>query len=330
MGALGRIADDGIALALKLRREIANHPATRGLYRELANRNLFADLYQHDRLLADQVRVEAYRCAIAKHVKPGDVVLDLGTGSGLLAMLAAKAGARKVYAIDHGPLIDAARAVAEDNGLSTIEFQRVNSRRFSCQEKLDVILQEQIGDALFEEQMVEHVADLHDRLLKPGGLILPGRFELFVDPIELRASRPFAWQQEIAGLRFSALRSLVQEQPRTYRFKPLPPSDFAHFLTRSEPVLRFDLRNVSGSDLPKQVIYQRPVATAGRFDGFCVHFRARFDDEIAFDTSPFGAHTSWRNPLLRVETRQCAIGETIGLRLSVADWADPTTWCWEE
>jgi type I protein arginine methyltransferase len=329
MSAFAKIAGGGIDLALSLRREIARHPATRDLYRELANRNLFNDLYLHDRMLADGVRVEAYRRAIAKHVKPGDVVLDLGTGSGLLALLAAKAGAAKVYAIDHGLWVDAARAVAEDNGLTNIDFQRVNSRRFNCPEKIDILLQEQIGDALFEEQMIANVVDLRDRLLKPGGLILPARFELFVDPVQLREPRSFAWQQEIAGIRFSALRELSEQQPATYRFKPLPPSDYDHFLTRSEAVLSFDLNTVRAvEDLPGVIAYQRVVTAAGRLDGFCLHFKAGFDDELAFDSSPFGKPTSWRNPLLRIPSRDCAAGELITLRLEAADWTDPTTWKW--
>jgi type I protein arginine methyltransferase len=328
MGALSELFGTGIDGALRLRRAVSTHPLTRDLYRELANRNLFTDLYQHDRLLADGVRVEAYRRAIEKHVKPGDVVVDLGTGSGLLALMAGKAGAAKIYAIDHGPLTDTARAVAADNGLSNVEFQRVNSRRFSCAEKVDVILQEQIGDALFEEQMIENVGDLRDRLLKPGGKILPSRFELFVDPVQLREARPFSWEQVIAGIRFSALRKLGEEQPPTYRFKPLPPGDFERFLTRSESVMGFDLMSATTRDLPASIAYQRPVSAAGRFDGYCVHFRARFDDELEFTTSPFAPHTSWRNPLLRMEAREVRAGETLGLRLDAADWAEPKTWNW--
>jgi len=72
------------------------------------------------------------------------------------------------------------------------------------------------------------------------------------------------------------------------------------------------------------------VAAAGRFDGYCLHFRARFDDEIVLEDAPFSAHTCWRNPLLRMETRHCARGEPIGLRLDAPDWADPTTWSWGE
>jgi protein arginine N-methyltransferase 1 len=327
--ALRRLLNAGIDGALRLRRAAAANPIARELYRELANRNLFTDLYQHDRLLADRVRVGAYQKAIEKHVKPGDVVLDLGTGSGLLALLAAKAGAARVYAIDHGPLIAGARAVAEDNGLKAVEFLQVNSRRFTCPEKVDVILQEQIGDALFEEDMIGNVSDVRDRLLRPGGIILPSRFELSIDPVQLREPRPFAWEQVISGIRFSALRKLANEQAATYRFKPLLPTEFDHFLTRSEPVLSFDLRSVRPrDDLPPSIDYRRPVIAAGRLNGYCVHFRARFDDEIAFSTSPFEPHTSWRNPLLRTETAKKSAGESVVLRLDAPDWSDPTTWSW--
>src|ERR1044072_1226466 len=69
---------------------------------QMRNRRLFADLYQHDRMLADRARVDAYWEALSKHVREGDVVLDLGSGTGVLSFFAAKQGAR-VHGIEHSP-----------------------------------------------------------------------------------------------------------------------------------------------------------------------------------------------------------------------------------
>ena len=87
---------------------VGQSAAARRLIYAVRNRSLFTDLFTHERMLSDRVRVDTYHAAIFKHVKPGDVVVDLGTGTGVLAFFAANAGAREVHAIEHGPMAEAA------------------------------------------------------------------------------------------------------------------------------------------------------------------------------------------------------------------------------
>ena len=134
---------------------------------DLVNEANFSGLSEHEEMLSDSVRVDAYHRAIARHVEPGDVVLDLGTGSGLLAFMASHAGARKVYAIEHSDFIDVAREIARHNGFTNIEFIQTNSREFRPPEPVDVLLHEQMGDELFNENLLENVLDLRDRSLRP-------------------------------------------------------------------------------------------------------------------------------------------------------------------
>ena len=91
----------------------------------LLNFQYFANLTRHDDMLADRARVDTYFKAIDEHVRDGDEVIDLGTGTGLLSCFAARAGARLVHAIEYGPIIDAARDVAKENGLTNIHFHCV-------------------------------------------------------------------------------------------------------------------------------------------------------------------------------------------------------------
>src|SRR5258708_39387880 len=74
-------------------------------YREF-NLWYFSSFYEQERMLADTLRTDFYQAAIARHIQPGDRVIDLRTGTGILAALAARRGAASVYAIDHSEILD--------------------------------------------------------------------------------------------------------------------------------------------------------------------------------------------------------------------------------
>jgi len=74
---------------------LGSSPRLRVLLYDLSNRQEFGDLYEHEKMLADTVRIDTYKRAIQKHIGPEDVVLELGTGFGILAFFAAKQDAKK-------------------------------------------------------------------------------------------------------------------------------------------------------------------------------------------------------------------------------------------
>src|SRR5262245_2389511 len=97
-------------------------------------------------LVRDEVRTGAYRDALRKVVRPGDVVLDIGTGSGVLALLACQAGAGRVYAVESSPILSVARELAEANGLGDrVVFVSGDARRLELPERVDVIVAELIS-----------------------------------------------------------------------------------------------------------------------------------------------------------------------------------------
>jgi protein arginine N-methyltransferase 1 len=269
----------------------------------------------HEAMLADDIRVETYRRAINRHVKKGDVVLDLGAGTGILSFFAVGAGASKVFAIEASSIIETAKYLARANGISTIEFVRSNSREVSLPEKVDVILQEQMADWIDGENMIANVTDLRDRCLKPGGRILPNRFQVFLEPVQLLpdARRPFIWEHQIAGIDFSSLKALPPPALAKYRLKLLRLHSVEKMLSAPEPLFEFDLESMRPGDIPQRINHRLTIVDAGRLDGLCFSWRAMFDDDIVIDTHPNADNRPfhWPNLLYRLEAEPVSAGQEL-------------------
>ena len=119
----------------------------------------------HLSMLVDDVRTGAYRQAISQVVKSGDVVVDVGCGSGILTFLACRAGARHVYAIESEPVIEMAKLVAGQNGFQDkVTFLNDVSFKVDIQERADVIVTETMGTFGFEEGIL----GVTHRCARPG------------------------------------------------------------------------------------------------------------------------------------------------------------------
>jgi predicted RNA methylase len=151
----------------------------------------------HARMLRDRVHVAAYRDALMKLVRPGDVVIDLGTGTGILACFACQAGARKVYAIERGRIAELARRLIAANGFSDrITVVEGESSSVSLPERADLLVTETLWNFGIGAGMLAAVADARSRLLVEGARIVPSDLELYVAPIELPAfeQRTAIWE----------------------------------------------------------------------------------------------------------------------------------------
>ena len=108
----------------------------------------------HRQMLNDRIRTAAFRDAIEKTVKPGDMVADVGAGTGILSLFAARAGAARVYAIERTPTIEQAKAIAKANGMQDqIEFIWAEALKAKLPEKVDVIVSEWLGHGGLDEDM---------------------------------------------------------------------------------------------------------------------------------------------------------------------------------
>lgn len=144
---------------------------------------------EHVSMLNDRARTEAYLHAIREVVRPNDVVVELGTGTGVLAVAAAKAGARHVYAIEAGSIGSVAQAVFEANELSDrITLVSGLSTHVSLPERGDVLISEIIGNEPLHERVLESTRDAIKRLLKPEARFVPRTLRIYALPVEVPES----------------------------------------------------------------------------------------------------------------------------------------------
>ncbi|KAL9667643.1 hypothetical protein QQ045_002006 [Rhodiola kirilowii] len=146
----------------------------------------YAFLYHQKEMLSDRVRMDAYYNSIMrnKHHFAGKSVLDVGTGSGILAIWSAQAGARKVYAVEATKMSEHARALVKANNLEdVVDVIEGSIEDISLPEKVDVIISEWMGYFLLRESMFDSVICARDRWLKPNGVMYPSHARMWMAPI---------------------------------------------------------------------------------------------------------------------------------------------------
>jgi len=137
-------------------------------------------------LLSHTRRIEKFKAAVDEVVTEDRSVVDLGTGTGVLALLAARAGARRVVGVDLDPLcIEYARAAAAANGLSDrVQFVVSHFADFALQSRADVVICEMLSSMMLVEQQVEACAHAVKNVLREGGVLLPRSATVYAVPVE--------------------------------------------------------------------------------------------------------------------------------------------------
>jgi SAM-dependent methyltransferase len=224
----------------------------------------------HLKMLADRHRIAAYQKAIQSSIHPGDIIADIGTGTGILAFLALQAGAARVYALESGPIIETARRLAADNGvLDKIVFIHADSREVRLPEKVDAIVTETFGGMGFDEGTLDILADARKRFLKPGGRILPEGMNLWALPVHFKSGHPFAAVQNVIdGLDMGCLIELAGNNHYGLRT-----SDLENCRPVGKPGQLFtvDFSNCRPLKFPLKLVSQEISFGQGWYDGAVVY-----------------------------------------------------------
>ncbi|MDQ3404394.1 MAG: methyltransferase domain-containing protein [Actinomycetota bacterium] len=155
----------------------------------------------HTLLLGDRLRMTAFRTAIFEAVAPGSIVVDLGTGTGILAQWALEAGAARVYGIDFNKsILDSAvdRITAEGHG-ARFHPRHGMSYDIELPERADVIISETLGNLTDNEGCVRILADARTRFLADDGVLLPSKVESYLTPVAATAAHAAVERGDIRG-----------------------------------------------------------------------------------------------------------------------------------
>ncbi|MEV6673331.1 methyltransferase domain-containing protein [Streptomyces sp. NPDC051162] len=268
------------------------------------------DFSFHDLMLGDDLRMEAFRAAVLEAVRPGATVLDLGTGTGILAQWALEAGARRVYGVElNAEVLRAARDRVAAAGHGD-RFRPVHGLSFDVElpERVDVVISEIMGNLADNEGFGAILADARRRFLVPGGTMLPRRVESYLVPVtaarahaQVRAGLP----QDGGGAGHFAelLRSRGARGPFDLYYDVVLPLD-GH-LAAPRIVRVYDLEQGEPS-----ASYQVPLVFTvhrdGVLSGFKGYFVATLSDTVALDISGDGiaertASDSWKHCYLPIE-----------------------------
>jgi SAM-dependent methyltransferase len=287
----------------------------------------------HVEMLDDRERTSSYLEAIRQLVKPGDVVVDIGTGTGVLALAAARAGARKVYAVEASGIGRLAERVFEANGMGDrITLVEGWSTRIELPEKADVLVSEVIGNDPLGEQVLEVTLDALARHLKPGARLIPGELrvqgmavEIPWDELARRTFVPEATRRwsEWYGLEFGPLADIGESAQVTFFPRPGRTREWKRL---SDP---FDLAQIRFSELSRPRVDDRtvevPIGASGLLNGFVVWFEAILSEEVRLSTHPDRADPacSWHLMVSTCSPLAVEPGDRISARYGYAGVGNP-------
>jgi len=282
-------------------------------------------LEQYGSMIADKLRFPPYAAAIARAVRPGDAVVDLGAGPGVFALLACRAGARRVYAIDLDGVVDFGRELAAANGFSDrIEFLRGDSRQIHLPERVNVIVSDLRGSLPFFGPAIASLEDARKRFLVEGGTLIPQRDFLYAALMEAEEeykSIAAPWSQT-DGVDLTASLATVLNGIYRKQFKP------GQIL--SEPQKWCTLEYSTGASTRGSGSVTLQVLRSGTAHGIGLWFETQLLEGVGFSTIPAGIESVYGQGFLPwPEPVTLLPGDEVRVELHADPVGTDYVWRWE-
>jgi type II protein arginine methyltransferase len=246
----------------------------------------------HFHIVRDAARNAAYDGALRRAVEPGMRVLDIGTGTGLLAMMAARAGAREVVTCEmNAAVAEAATRVVAANGYA--DRVRVIARHSADLDAaadlgggVDLVVSEIVSNDLVGEGVLPAMEQAMRRLARSGAVVIPARGAVRValaHDAGLGKER-MAW---VDGFDLTAFNGLA---PPRHRFKP----DDGRLALRSEAGDLFAFDFQSGGPYPQCRAAISLTADGGPVNGVAQWIALQMDEVERYENHPGpGRHSAW-------------------------------------
>jgi type I protein arginine methyltransferase len=257
---------------------------------------MYTEFEVHRSMIGDRVRTEAFKRAIDSVVRRGEVVLDVGAGSGILSLFAARAGAARVYAVEQTSIAVLAQELAAANGVGGIvRVLHGDVMDVELPERVDVIVSEWLGGFGIDEGMLVPVVAARDRWLRPGGVMLPRLVTAWTalvhdrylgETVESLRNNPYGLDLE--GL----IDRTVNEISYSGGFRHLALGD-----RRSEPsrlwTTEADLVTLEEAQSPHEAETLLRVHERGTANALALWFSVELAHDISFSIGPGDAPTHW-------------------------------------
>ena len=262
-------------------------------------------------------RLDQFAAAIATRISPGDTVVDLGAGSGILSFLACRAGARRVYAIEAGESLEFARVLAARNGfLGRIEFISNPSTHVVLSERVNAIVADIHDTFGLQARGLTAIMDARDRFLAPGGVLIPSRIRLMAAPVEAPEHYQKTidvWNTRVHDVDVSPLRALAVNQPTPARL------DRSQLLSEPATLATIDLMRVSAPHSGGAASCE--VTRDGTMHGICGCFVTTLADAIVMGNVPGeSGTTNFAHAYFPIESPVAVrAADRIGIRLDTHD-----------
>ncbi len=259
--------------------------------------NSYSSYYIHEQMLKDRIRTGTYQDAILQNpdVFKDKIVLDIGSGTGILSIFAAKAGAKHVYGIEFADIADYANEIIKKNNLSdkiTIIKSKVEEVKLPV-EKVDIIISEWMGYFLLYESMLDTVLYARDKWLNKDGYMLPDHATITLAGIEdtdYKSSKVNFWE-DVYGVDMSCFKNAVIGEPLV----DVCPQKLIN--SSSCRILDIDLYTVKKEDLDFSSKYEITfINDNDRFSGLVAWFDTGFTKltkKFNLTTSPYHKSTHW-------------------------------------
>jgi len=233
-------------------------------------------------MIGDRVRTEAYARALQAVVRPHSAVLDIGTGTGILALLACRAGARRVYALETSDAIHLARELATASGFAErVEFLQRDSIGVELPEQVDVVVSDLHGILPLFRAAVPALADARKRLLAPGGVLIPRRETLWTALGEAPATyerRMAPWEENSFGFQLQPARRVAANNWWKPRHESL------RILTEPRCWATLDYATIENPNAAAEIELQ--VESAGTAHGVVIWFDSELSNGVSFSNRP--------------------------------------------
>jgi len=274
----------------------------------------------HEEMLKDEVRTKTYMRSIVenKHLFKGKTVLDIGCGTGILCMFAAKAGAKKVFGIECAEIYHKAKKIVEDNGFQdTITLIKGKVEEITLPvDSVDIIISEWMGYFLLYESMLDTVLFARDKWLAKGGHIFPDKASMFIMGIEdheYRQSKIDYWKN-VWSFDMSVIRELAIMEPLVDTCDP------NQIVSSADKLIDIDIYTVQKKELDFSAKFSIDATRDDFLHGFVVYFSVDFSRShrpIGFSTGPHDKYTHWKQTVFYLdEPVSVSRGDCIAGRIS--------------